>query len=116
MQPLRAVMDEMKDSLADLAPVMKDTLAVTLAIVAELIREFAFELKLMLAPLEMALSIMRKMGLISGGGGLTTSVGAAAREIRFGDPKSFAKEVYQAAYKASAAKGAGKSAVERTAD
>ena len=88
LAPLGELLDALREALAPVAAVIKDVLVVGLKILGE-------ALKILVAIIK---PILEFFGLLGTDKKLLPSEGAKARPIRFEDPLSAAKSVYQAAY------------------
>jgi hypothetical protein len=103
MSPLTTVLRDFRQSLSDLAPVLKE-------MGTFVIRSFVNQLTLLFRWLDNLIHNVNKLlstlGLGGGGGELPSSTGMAARSISFGrDSTQAALDVYQAAYQNLGAKG-----------
>lgn len=102
LAPLAEVWTAVKDALAPVAFLIKYSLIVGLRMLTPQLQLFSVMIQGMLAPL---INLARLSGL-----DLETSVGAAARQVKFTNPESYAKEVY------AAAAGSGVNPAKQTAD
>lgn len=89
LAPLREAFADIKEALTPVAFILKDFLILGLKLLAEQLRLAALGVKILLAPLQ---GLARLTGME-----LESSVGAAARQVKFTNPESYAKEVYAAA-------------------
>jgi len=101
LAPFGELLSELRDSLAPVAPIIKDTLVTGLRLLGEALR-------IVLIPIK---ALFRLLGDLFGVEGdkaapLKSSVGAASRQIRFEDPTTAARGVYQAAFMARTGAGA----------
>ncbi len=93
LAPVTDFLNELRKALAAVAPVIKDVLVVGLRALGE-------ALKLVLWPIRVLTQFVQEVLGIEGKARLGSSAGAAARTIRFEDPLSAVKSVYQAAFQA----------------
>lgn len=91
LAPLGDAFADIKQSLADVAPLIKDALLVGLKLFGEF-------LKLIAKGVRGLVNLARSFGLLSGTGKLQSSMGLAARPAHFTSPDEYAKSIYQAAF------------------
>jgi hypothetical protein len=101
LSPINDFLVDLRKSLASVAPIIKDVLVVGLRALGE-------ALKLVLWPIRVLTQFIGEIFGVQGAAKLGSSAGAAARSIRFEDPMSAVKSVYQAAFAARGGVGAGK--------
>ena len=96
LQPVFEVMKELREAFASIAPILRDQIAFGL-------KMFAIALQIALIPMRAFYQFLA--GFLGVTEDLKSSVGAAARSINFTSQESFAKSVYQAAFKGTAGGG-----------
>ena len=96
LKPAGELLGDLRDVLAPLAPVVKDVLVTGLKLLGEAIR-------LLLIPVRALLDFLGVQ--LGHAAPLKSSVGAAARSIKFQDPLAAAHEVYAAAFRMGAGGG-----------
>jgi hypothetical protein len=93
LAPITEFLGELRDMLTSIAPVIKDVLIVGLKALGE-------ALKLVLWPFRVLFQFVQEVFGVQGAAKLGSAAGSTARDIRFEDPLSAVKSVYQAAFQA----------------
>jgi hypothetical protein len=102
LSPISDFLNDLRDALASIAPVIHDVLVVGLKVLGAVLRTIIIPFQLLAKFLE---------GLFGAGEGLKSSLNAAVRNVSFQSAESFAKQVNLAAFKSGI--GTGKGPVEK---